>query len=257
MLLRPGKVPSGREVRAVLYRLVKRIRTHWPKTVITIRGDSHYGRPEVMEWCEKNRVRYVFAVAGNDVLHTLAEPAANVVAAEFMRKQKRKKPIDKVRAFDDFRYAAKSWTRPRRVIARIEASRNGLDVRYVATNIHRLGPERLYAGLYCQRGQAENLIKLHKGQLKSDRTSCHAALANQMRLILHTGAYWLLLTLRNAIPKSHALAKAEFATLQLQLIKIGARISETAARVRIAFAAACPQATLIKSIAAKLAPDSS
>lgn len=257
MLLRPGKVPSGREVRAVLYRLIKRIRLHWPKTAITIRGDSHYGRPEAMEWCEKNRVRYVFAVAGNDVLHALAEPAANVVAAEFTRKQKRKKPTDKVRAFAEFQYAAKSWTRPRRIIARIEASGNGLDVRYVATNITYLEPERLYAALYCQRGQAENLIKLHKSQLKSDRTSCHAALANQMRLILHTGAYWLLLTLRNAIPKSHALAKAEFATLQLQLIKIGARIIETATRVRIAFTAACPQAALIRSLAAKLAPDSS
>jgi hypothetical protein len=257
MLLRPGKVPSGREVRAVLHRLVKRIRRHWPKTAITIRGDSHYGRPEAMEWCEKNRVRYVFAVAGNDVLHALSEPAANVVAADFTRKQKRKKPTEKVRAFDEFRYAAKSWTKPRRVIARIEASRNGLDVRYVATNITYLEPERLYAALYCRRGQAENLIKLHKSQLKSDRTSCHAALANQMRLILHTGAYWLLLTLRNAIPKSHALAKAEFATLQLQLIKIGARITETAARVRIAFTAACPQAALIRSLAAKLAPDSS
>ena len=257
MLLRPGKVPSGREVRAVLYRLIKRIRRHWPKTAITIRGDSHYGRPEAMEWCEKNRVRYVFAVAGNDVLHARVEPEATLVAATFARKQKRKKPIDKVRAFTEFRYGAKSWTRPRRLIARIEASCFGLDVRYVATNITSLKPERLYAALYCQRAQAENLIKLHKSQLKSDRTSCHAALANQMRLILHTCAYWLLLTLRDAIPKSHALAKAEFATLQLQLIKIGARISETAARVRIAFTAACPQAALIRSLAAKLAPDSS
>ncbi len=52
------------------------------------------------------------------------------------------------------------------------------------------------------RGQAENLIKLHKSQLRSDRTSCRSALANQVRLVLHTAAYWLMLDVRDAIPKS-------------------------------------------------------
>jgi hypothetical protein len=51
-----------------------------------------------------------------------------------------------------------------------------------------------YDSLYCARGQAENLIKLHKTQLASDRTSCRSALANQVRLVLHTAAYWLMLT---------------------------------------------------------------
>jgi len=49
VLLRPGKTPSGTEARAHLRRLVRRIRRHWPQTRITIRGDGHYGRPEVME----------------------------------------------------------------------------------------------------------------------------------------------------------------------------------------------------------------
>jgi hypothetical protein len=65
---------------------------------------------------------------------------------------------------------------------------------------------------------------MHKGQLASDRTSCRSPLANQMRLILHTAAYWLMLTLRDAIPKAYALAKAEFATIRLRLIKLGARV---------------------------------
>ena len=256
VLLRPGKVPSGREVRAVLYRLIKQIRRHWPKTVITIRGDSHYGRPEVMEWCEKNRVKYVFGIAGNDVLHALVEPAAKAVAKAHARKRKRKAVV-KVRGFTEIRYGAKTWTKQRRVIARIEASDQGLDVRYVATNLTRNSAQEIYANLYCARGQAENLIKLHKSQLRSDRTSCHSALANQMRLILHTGAYWLMLAVRDAIPASHALAKAEFITIRLRLIKIGARIAETAARVRMAFSAACPDAALFMRLAAALALESS
>ena len=130
----------------------------------------------------------------------------------------------------------------------------GLDIRFVVTSLKDGTPERIYDTLYCARGQAENLIKLHKSQLKSDRTSCRSPLANQMRLILHTAAYWLMLTLRDAIPKAHALATAEFNTIRLRLLKLGARVVEMTSRVRLAFAAACPDATLIRHIAAALMP---
>jgi len=79
-------------------------------------------------------------------------------------------------------------------------------------------------------------------------------LANQVRLVLHTAAYWLMLTVRDAIPKVHALATAEFTTLRLRLLKIAARISETATWVRLAFAAATPEAALFRGIARGLQP---
>ena len=133
-------------------------------------------------------------------------------------------------------------------MARIEATRLGLDIRFVVTNIERGSPEWVYDSLYCARGQAENLIKLHKSQLASDRTSCRSALANQVRLVLHTAAYWLMLDVRDAIPKVRDLAKAEFTTLRLRLLKVAARVVETGHRVRIAFAAACPEADLFRSL---------
>src|SRR5260221_6907277 len=71
MLLRPGKTPSGVEVRGHLRRLIRRIRRHWPTTGITIRGDGHYGRPEVMEWCDENGIDFVFGLPGNTVLDRL------------------------------------------------------------------------------------------------------------------------------------------------------------------------------------------
>ena len=108
--------------------------------------------------------------------------------------------------------------------------------------------------LYCGRGQAENLIKMHKAQLASDRTSCRAPLANQVRLVLHTAAYWLVLAVRDAIPSTHALARAEFASLRLHLLKVAARVVETARRIRLAYAAACPHAALFRSIATALQP---
>ena len=109
--------------------------------------------------------------------------------------------------------------------------------------------ERIYDILYCARRQAENLIRMHKGQLASDRTSCRSPLANQMRLILHTAAYWLRLMVRDAIPKTHPLATAEFATTRLRLLKLGARVIETTSRVHLAFAAACPDAALVRLLA--------
>ena len=143
-------------------------------------------------------------------------------------------------------YAAKSWGgTKRRVIARIEATTLGMDIRTIVTSLKGSTPERLYEFTYCERGRAENLIKLHKTQLKSDRTSCMTAAANQMRLILHTAAYWLLWAVQQAIPEKATLKRAEFATLQIRLVKIGARIIETASRIRIAFASACPDKTLI------------
>ena len=65
MILRPGKTPAGREIRGHVRRLVRRISTRWSKTRILIRGDGHYGRPEVMDWCEQNGVDYVFGQPGN------------------------------------------------------------------------------------------------------------------------------------------------------------------------------------------------
>jgi Transposase DDE domain group 1 len=249
VLLRPGNTPSGSEVRSHLRRLVRRIRSHWPTTRLTIRGDGHYGRPEVMAWCEANDVDYIFGLPGNAVLSRLVEVAADDVR---VRRAEAEAPI--VRRYTETRYGAKSWGCERRVAARIEASTQGLDIRCVVTNLERGSAEWLYDTLYCARGQAENLIKLHKSQLASDRTSCRSALANQVRLVLHTAAYWLMLNLRDAIPKTHPLATAEFTALRMRLLKIAGRITETATRVRIALAAARPQAALFRGIALSFQP---
>ena len=249
MVLRPGKTPCGVEVRGHIRRLVRAIRRHWPTTRITIRADGHYGRPEVMDWCEAHGVDYIFGLTGTKLLAAKLEEAADAIRVERALEDK-----DAVRGFAETTHAARSWERERRVSARIEATRLGLDIRYVVTNLATGTAEWLYAGLYCQRGQAENLIKLHKAQLASDRTSCRAATANQMRLVLHTAAYWLVLAVRDAIPKAHALAKAEFNTIRLRLLKVAARVTETASRVRLAFAAACPDAALFRQLAAAPRP---
>jgi hypothetical protein len=249
IVLRPGKTPTGHEIRGHLRRLARRIHTHWPATRLTIHGDSHYGRSEVMAWCEANGIDYIFGLSGNAVLDRKVDAVADDVR---VRHAEREAPV--VRRYTETRYGAKSWKCERRVAARIEATARGLDIRYVVTNIPGGNAEWLYDALYCARGQAENLIKLHKSQLASDRTSCRCPIANQVRLVLHTGAYWLMLKLRDAIPSPQPLANAEFTTLRMRLLKIAARITETARGVRVAFAACCPEAELFASIARCLQP---
>lgn len=247
VFLREGKTPSGVEVRTVLKHLVRRMRRHWPKTRIVFRGDSHYGRPEAMAWCEANGVDYIFGLAGNAVLHAMA-----ATVADDLKVRRAEQGADKLRVFAAFAYGARRWTRERHVVARLEATTLGFDARYVVTSLAGEA-QHLYEDVYCVRGQAENLIKLHKAQLASDRTSCRSPVANQVRLVFHTAAYWLMLALRDAIPAANPLRKAEFATLRLRLLKIAARVVEKAARIRVFLASACPDQALFLLLAGRLA----
>jgi hypothetical protein len=174
--------------------------------------------------------------------------------ADAVRTQRAVEDREVVRGFAETKHRAKSWSCERRVVARIEATRLGLDIRFVVTNLTGTSPRVIYESLYCARGQAENWIKFHKAQLASDRTSCRRAVANQVRLVLHTAAYWLMLSVREAIPATRDLARAEFATLRLRLLKIAVRVQETTSRIRLAFASCCPEADLVRRLAGALAP---
>ncbi|MCP1748853.1 hypothetical protein ABIF68_011454 [Bradyrhizobium japonicum] len=251
VVLRPGKTPGGVEVRALLRRLVRHIRTRWHNTRITFRGDGHYARPEAMAWCETNGIDYIFGLSGTKPLARKVDEVADDI-----RTRRAIENLPVLRGYTETRHKAKSWDRERRTVARIEATMLGLDIRFVVTSLDVGSAEWIYDSLYCARGQAENLIKLHKTQLASDRTSCRSALANQVRLLLHTAAYWLMLTVRDAIPKVRELAAAEFATLRLRLLKLAARVVETTSRIRLAFAAACPEADLIRGLPGALAAQS-
>jgi hypothetical protein len=251
VILRPGKTPAGAEVALVLRHVVKAIHARWPRVEILIRGDSHYARHEAMSWCERNRVGYVFGLAGNPVLLTRIADLAEDAAVSRVQGES-----DKVRRFAAFRYAARSWKAERQVVARIEASPQGSDSRFIVTNLAGT-PRWLYEGVYCQRGQAENLIKAHKLHLASDRTSCTSATANQFRLLIHTAAYWLLHTLRGLAPKASFWRDAQFDTIRLALIKVAARVTELKTRIKVALPSGYPHQqswALLAGRAVKLPP---
>jgi hypothetical protein len=247
VILRPGKTPDGAEVALVLRHVIRRIRARWPKVDILVRGDSHYGRHEAMSWCERNRVAYILGLAGNNVLLRCVTGLAEDVAIGRVEGG-----AEKVRRYGEFRYAAKTWHVERRVIVRVEASDRGTDSRFVVTNLAGT-PRWLYEAIYCARGQAENLIKAHKVHLASGRTSCAKATANQFRLVLHTAAYWLLHTLRSLAPKRSFWRDAQFDTIRLALIKVAARVTELASRIRLALPSSYPYRRSLILLAARAA----
>ncbi len=239
IFLRPGKTPDGVEVARVLRHVIRHIRARWPRVQILIRGDSHYGRIEAITLCERHRVGYIFGLAGNRVLLRKVADLAEDVALRRLDT-----PTEKVRRHGEVAYAANGWparpdTRARRVIARIEAGPQGTDTRFIITNLAGTF-EHLYEDVYCARGQAENLIKAHKLHLASDRTSCTKATANQFRLMVHTAAYWLMLTLRGLAPKLSFWRDAQFDTIRISLLKVAARVTEMATRIKVALPTGYP-----------------
>ena len=186
-MLRPAKRPSGHEARAFLRRLVRAIRAHWPRVEILLRADSHYCSPEVLDFCRAERLDFILGVAPTSTLRRHVEALEQSTAA----RQVATPDAGKRRRYKEFLDGAASWSRVERIIARVEVGAQGIDTRFVVTNLSGGSARTLYERSYCQRGQAENHVKAWKLHLAADRTSCRRATANQFRLLLHTGAYWL------------------------------------------------------------------
>lgn len=241
-VLRPAKRPGGKEIKAFLRRLLRAIRANWPKTLIMLRGDSHYCAPEVLDFCRANGLDYTLGVAPTTTLRRHIVDLEGSVKARYEAAPKQ----GKARGFREFHDGAASWSRVERVIARVEVGAEGPDTRFIVTNLEKRNARVLYEDVYCRRGQAENHIKSWKTHLAADRTSCTKATANQLRLFLHAGAYWLMWGLRASMPKRSTWRVAQFDTLRLRLIKIAARVVEMKTMIRVHLPTSCPGQEILR-----------
>src|SRR6195952_4849921 len=239
-VLRPASRPSGKQIVRWLQRLITAIRGNWPQVAIMLRADSHYCAPEVLRFCRARQLDYTLGVAPTSTLRkhivTLEESTAARAAIDADGK--------KLRRFKEFHDGAASWDRVERIIARVEAGPRGTDTRFIVTSLANLSGRTIYQDIYCARGQAENHIKAWKTHLAADRTSCGRATANQMRLLLHVGAYWLMWSLRTLMPRRSRWRVAQFDTLRLRLIKLAVRIEVLKTQVRLHLPRATPDQAL-------------
>lgn len=233
-VLRPGKRPTGEEIAMIVSRIAEKIKTSWPQTGVLFRGDAHYSSPPVFNLCEQYNIKFVLGLTGNAVLkkraNALIEKAKELYAL-------RKEPI---KIYGEFEYQAQSWSKPYRVIVKVEHNEKGLNIRFIVTNIALNHRRFVYEKIYCGRGAMELMIKELKNHLFSDRTSCSSFQANQFRLLLHSMAYALLHAFREKYLAGTEFAKAQFDTIRLKLLKIGARIIPLATRIKIHLPTACP-----------------
>jgi hypothetical protein len=236
--LRTSGVDAADGATQEVARIVAYIRTRWPKTTIVVRADSGFCRDDLMTWCEANDVQYVLGLAGNTRLVRKLTPE--------MRKAKRKakRTGQPARVFTDFAYRTrKSWSAKRRVIGKAEWTNGGANPRFIVTNVHAANGDArfLYEDVYCQRGEMENRLKECQGDLFADRTPAPTMRANQLRLWLASSAYVLICAVRRIGLAGTKLEAATCGTIRLKLLKIGALVTISARRVKLAFASACPE----------------
>ena len=215
--LRPGNVHSAEGWRAVLEPVVARYRDSVKRRYF--RADAAFASPEVYEFLEAEGYGYAIRLPANAVLqrriaHLLKRPVG--------------RPPHQVRRFHtSFRYQAQSWSRSRRVVAKVEWHPGELYPRigFLVTNLCR-PPDRVVA-FYNQRGMAEQWIKEGKNAAKWTRLSCRSMKANAVRLLLHALAYNLANFLRTlALPDE--VERWSLSTLREKVVKIGAKIIQHA-----------------------------
>ena len=218
-------------------RIVARIRARWPRVRIMLRADSGFAREALMAWCETHRVDYVFGLARNSRL--IEALSIDMGWAE----EEHEKTGQPARRFKDFRYATRvSWSRRRRVIGKAEHLAKGANPRFVVTSLKRkdIDAKTLYERVYCARGEMENRIKEQQLDLFADRTSTATMAANQLRLWFSSFAYVLIAALRRIALRHTDFETTTCGTIRLKLLKIGARVTVSVRRIKIAMASACP-----------------
>jgi Transposase DDE domain group 1 len=243
--LRPANIDGAKHSRAILKLLVQRFRQVWPNVKIVFRGDSGFCRWQTMRSCDRRGVDYILGMAKNKRLERLAR--RSMITARWRHRATGQKQ----RLFEEFQYAAETWDRKRRMIAKAEHTDQGENPRFVVTSLSGDGQD-LYDRIYCARGEAENRIKEQQLGLFADRTSCHGFLANQFRVLLSAAAYVLMETLRRVGLAGTDLARAQVSTIRLKLLKIGGRIVWSARRVVVHLASSFPLQSLLRTVLHRL-----
>jgi len=243
--LRRGNSHPGKGITGILRWLFWRLKKAWPGIRIILRGDAGFSLPEIMNVCERSKVKYAFGFSNNNVLKRKINYLLDRARLKFYRTQ------EKARLFDDVYYAAQTWDKPRRIIMKAEWLQKGANPRFIVTNLD-LKPQELYDNFYVKRGaSSEHRIKELKLGIKADRLSCQKFVVNQFRLFLAQAAYILMQEIRQAASGTK-LALAQIFRWREAIIKTAAKVSVSVRRVLVELPSHCPFAKEIQLIAQRL-----
>lgn len=229
VLLRAGdRSRNAHDGVAILRRVLALVREAFGRVAVTVRMDSEFAAPEMYEYLEaQERLVYYVGIIPNAVLKRLAAPLMAKAKAKAQKKGQTQ------RRYRAFRYAAESWKKKRRVVAKAEyliypGRLPKENSRFVVTNAK--GSSRRAYETYCGRGDHENKLDELKNQLRMDLTSCTRFLANQFRCLLTASAYALYQNLRRKA-QGTSLQNAEVQTLRDRIIKVAAVVVQSVRRI--------------------------
>jgi hypothetical protein len=246
-VLRPGSRDPASILSALIKLVTRRLRQAWPCIRIVVRSDSGFCRPRALRRFEKWGLHYIVGLQKNASLLQRLALAELTLAGMYQHAG------TKQRMIGEFDYAARSWDRQRRVIARLEHDAHGANLRFIVTEL-KGGAKALYERVYCVHGEAENRIKEAQLDLFGRRASCHKFPANQLRLLLAAFADTLMINLRRLALANTELARACTAAIRTKLLKVGAAIVRNTRRVRVLLASHQPFKHVFISAAQALAP---
>jgi hypothetical protein len=235
--LRPANIDGAAGAVEEAARIVAQIRARWPTTRIILRADSGFARDALMTWCEATGVDFIFGLAKNVRLN-------RAIGAELVEAREESRAADRsARRFKDFTWSTrKSWSAKRRVIGKAEWTQGAANPRFIVTSLTAADGDgrHLYEDVYCARGEMENRIKECQMDLFADRTSTATMMANQLRLWFASMAYVLVEGLRRIALQATDLADATCGTIRRKLFKIGALVTISVRRLKLAMASGCP-----------------
>jgi hypothetical protein len=255
--LRAADIDAAAGAVEEIARIVAQIRARWPQTRIIVRADSGFARDALMTWCEANSVDFIFGLARNIRL-------TRAIGAELVEARAESEATgEPARRFKELIWSTrKSWSRHRRVIGKAEWTQGEANPRFIVTSLTATDGDgrRLYEEVYCARGEMENRIKECQMDLFADRTSCATMKGNQLRLWFASMAYVLVESLRRIALQTTDLANASCGTIRRKLFKIGALVTISVRRIKLAMASGCPYkavfATAHRALAAAAADTS-
>lgn len=245
--LRHGTMHPAKDAEDCLLSVIEPLRTQRPNMAVHVRADSGFASPSLYKMFENKGISYIIGLSTNPRLKGEAEDLVAQAVAQFEQTD------EKQRLFCVFDYQAGTWTKSRTVIAKVEVSRHGTNVRFVVTN-QWVASDRhaeFRYDEYVGRGTSEQRNDELKNGLSMDRLSCHRFMANFWRLLLHVHAYNLLNALRADEMVPAELRRAQPAKWRLRLIKVAARVVQSTRRIVLEVSSSWPHWDSLVAVSAR------
>lgn len=241
IMLRDGKASSAMHTKSMLKRLIRWLREDIPGVSIVIKGDCAFGVADIINWLDEQNVDFIFGVGGNNCLLAKVKALQDEVLAAY---EQDKKPLQR---FMTVQYAAGTWDRERSVVAKVEHTALGMNIRFVVSSMMSDDPEKLYQSFQRRACRIEACIEQLKNGLRFDKTACHKIRPNQMRYLEAAMALVLHLKIKE-IAKKILPEMPTVQTLIQKFLKVAAMVTQSVRRYFVELSLADPHSRLLIAI---------